>query len=159
MCRCPGRRAAETALVGDLVIVGVSLDGDRLPALLSHRLDPSSASASPVSIPHEAAASTARCHASAGVAPLTLMWFSPLVPSTCQTVRLDEAVNAILLGACARGGTSSRQRMADRSRRTSDSSPRSLPLLRWRIIGAPWTPRNDPAFTSFAQPLNENARG
>jgi hypothetical protein len=46
------------------------------------------------SIPHAAADSTARCHASAGGTPSTRIRFSPLEPSTCQTVRLEGPVNA-----------------------------------------------------------------
>jgi hypothetical protein len=49
------------------------------------------------SIPTAAAASTARYHASAGVAPSTLSRFSPFDPSTCQTVRPELPVNAASL--------------------------------------------------------------
>jgi hypothetical protein len=46
------------------------------------------------SIPAAAAASTARCHASAGVAPSARIRFSPFEPSTCQTVRPLDPVKA-----------------------------------------------------------------
>jgi hypothetical protein len=48
----------------------------------------------PSSIPHTATASTARCHAAVGVEPSTRIWLSPLRPSTCQTNRPLDPVNA-----------------------------------------------------------------